>query len=78
MTEEKESVEKIITRMAVCTVLHDFLIASNDVRSTYLYEDDSCISGTCADNELNCPANDFSNENERRNQMTVYFYEKEL
>ena len=59
LTEEMESMEKIIKRITACVISHNFLIASNDVGNSYFYNDNNCISEIDADDELNCPANNF-------------------
>ena len=58
--------ERIIRYITCCVILHNFLIAENDEENTYFFEDDDCASEIDADNELNCPANDATNEDERR------------
>ena len=40
LTEEKESIEKIIKYIIVCVILHNFLIAENNKHNTYFYEED--------------------------------------
>ena len=67
--------ERIIRCIACCVILHNFLMAENDEVNTYFYEDDDCVSEIDADNELNCPVNDATNEDERRQQLTSYFAE---
>ena len=67
--------EKIIKQISVCVILHNFLIPENDESNTYFCEEDDCTSKIDAYNELNFPVNDATDENERRNKMTNYFWE---
>ena len=76
MKEDKESIEKIIKYILCAVILHNFLIAENDEGNVFFEEDDDCVSGIDTDNKLNCPVNDATDEQERRNQLTEYFCEK--
>lgn len=64
--------KRIIRRIATCLILHHFLIANNDEGYKHYYQDHDDASNIDADNELNRPVNDASNENERRNQLTDF------
>ena len=70
LDEEKESMTKIIRHVAVCIMLHNFLIAENDDGNNLFAEEDGHDSDVDAENESNCPVNDATDEQERRNQMT--------
>ena len=66
---------KIIRHITACVILHNFLIAENDDGNNLFAEEDGYTSDIDADNELNCPVNDATDEQERRNQMTEYLWE---
>ena len=78
LNEGQKSMEKTIKHITCCVILHNFLIAENDEGNNYFNEDDDCVSEIDADNELNCPANDATNEDERRQQLTSYFAEMHM
>ena len=78
LTEDEKSMVQIIKCIACCVILHNFLIAENDEGNTYFYEEDDCASDIDADNELNCPSNDASNKDKRRNQLMAYFSEMHM
>ena len=78
LTEDTERMERILMHVTVCVVLHDFLIAENDEDNKHRSEEDDCESNTDADNELNYPVNDATNENERRSQLTDFLAQKHM
>ena len=75
LDEEKESVTKIIRCITIFVMLHKCLIAENDDGNNLFAEEDGHASGMCADNELNCPINDATDEKKQRNQMTECLWE---
>jgi len=76
LNKNKESMEKIIKYITAAVILHNFLISENNESNYFFDEEDNCLSDIDANNGLNCPVNDESDEQECHNQMTAYFCEK--
>ena len=67
LNEDKESIEKIIEYVLHAVILHNFLIVKNDEGDAFFKEDNDSASDINADNELNCPINDATDEQEQCN-----------